>query len=208
MRGRAGLILAIVGAIVFNLLVFFFLVNPRRGELAQIRLDIENERARTVQLQAELDRLQALQERAPQLQAQLARIREFVPLRPEVPNLIFQIQQAANRAGIDFVQITPELPDAPPEGALVAEVRMAIGAKGGYFAIQDFVRRLYDLDRALRIDNFTLSAEETDQQVRLNLASFARVFFELPEGAGGTTTTTTTTAPTTTVPAATPAPTP
>ena len=199
MRGRTALILAIVGALLFNVLIYFFVVNPKRNELARVRAEVEDERARTVQLQTELERLQALQADAPRLQAQLARIREFVPLRPEVPNLIFQIQQAANRAGIDFVQITPELPDQPLEGALVAEVRMAIGAKGGYFAVQDFVRRLYDLDRALRIDNFTLTSEPLEGQIRLNLASSARVFFELPEAAGTTTTTTT-------APGATPAP--
>ena len=195
MRGRSALILAIVGALLFNVLIYFFVVNPKRNELAQVRADVEAERARTVTLQTELERLQALQADAPRLQAQLARIREFVPLRPEVPNLIFQIQQAANRAGIDFVQIAPELPEQPPEGALVAEVRMAIGAKGGYFAVQDFVRRLYDLDRALRIDNFNLTAEPIEGQVRLNMASFARVFFELPDTVGTGSTTTTSTPP-------------
>lgn len=200
MRGRAGLIVAIIGALVFNLLVYLFVVNPKRSELAEVRSTIEAERARTVQLQTELERLQALQENAPRLEAQLARIREFVPVRPEVPNLIFQIQQAANRAGIDFVQITPQLPEQPPEGALVAEVKMAVGAKGGYFAMQDFIRRLYDLDRALRIDSFSLTAEDTAGQIRLNMASSARVFFELPSATETTTTTTT-------VPAATPTPT-
>lgn len=200
MRGR--MVLAIIAVVIVALLVFFFAVKPKRDELAQIRADVAAEEARTVQLRTELERLQALQENAPELEAELARIRELVPVRPELPNMIFQIQEAANRAGLDFVQVTPALPKTPPEGAALAEVRMTLGAKGGYFAIQDFIRRLYDLDRAFRYDNFTLTFESDDFPglIRLHMLGAARVFYELPEGFTGATTTTTT------VPAATPTP--
>lgn len=205
MRGR--LILAIVAVVVVCLLVFFFAVQPKRNELADVRTQIEAENARTIQLQAELQRLQALQENAPELEAELARIRELVPVRAELPNVIFQIQEAANRAGIDFVSITPALPKQPPEGAALAEVHMQLGAKGGYFAIQDFIRRLYDLDRAFRFDGFSLTFESAQFPglLRLNMAGKARVFYELPEGAVPGTTTITTTPGT---PAATPTPSP
>lgn len=206
MRGR--LVLAIVAVVVVCLLVFFLAVQPKRNELADVRTQIEAENARTVQLQAELERLQALQANAPELEAELARIRELVPVRAELPNVIFQIQEAANRAGIDFVQITPALPKQPPEGAALAEVHMELGAKGGYFAIQDFIRRLYDLDRAFRYDGFSLSFESSvfPGLLRLSMTGTARVFYELPEGAGlGTTTTTVPVAPATSpTPAATP----
>lgn len=205
MRGRGRLVIAIVAAIIVCLLVYFFAVNPKRSELAEVRAQVESENARTLQLQAELERLQALQARAPELEAELARIRELVPVRPELPNVIFQIQEAANRAGIDFVQITPALPKQPPEGAALAEVHMTLGAKGGYFAVQDFIRRLYDLDRAFRLDGFSLTFE-TDVfpgLLRLNMSGPARVFYELPETGVSTTTT-----GTTTLPAATPTPTP
>ncbi len=209
MRGR--LILAIVAVFVICLLVFFFAVQPKRNELADVRAQIDAENARTVQLQAELERLQALQANAPELEAELARIRELVPLRPELPNVIFQIQEAANRAGIDFVEITPALPKQPPEGAALAEVHMQLGAKGGYFAIQDFIRRLYDLDRAFRYDGFSLTFESAafPGLLRLNMSGTARVFYELPEGAGlGTTTTTTTSVPVAPATSPTPAATP
>ena len=202
MRGRGRLILAILGVLVVLALVFFFVVNPRRNELNDLRVQVEQEEQRTQQLQTELARLRALEANAPELEAELALIRGFVPIRPEVPNFIFQVQEAANRAGLDFVQITPELPKQPPEGAALAEVRMTIGAKGGYFAVQDFIRRLYNLDRALRYDNFTLAFESGELGlIRLNLTGNARIFFELPEPAGATTGTTGT------APAATPSPT-
>ncbi len=201
MRGRGRLVLAIVAVIVVSLLVFFFAIKPKRDELAEVRAEIAAEEARTIQLRTELERLQALQANATELQAELARIRELVPVKPELPNVIFQIQEAANRAGLDFISISPQLPKTPPEGAALAEVHMSLGAKGGYFAVQDFIRRLYDLDRAFRYDNFALSFEtaEFPGLIRLGMTGAARVFYELPEGAASTTTTTA-------VPAATPAP--
>jgi hypothetical protein len=83
-----------------------------------------------------------------------------------------------------------------------------IGASGTYFAIQDFVRRVYALDRAARFDNLTLivNEDESAPEGELTLESTARVFFELPAGGAAAATTTTGTTTTTTTPAASPAP--
>jgi Tfp pilus assembly protein PilO len=176
-------------ALVVALVFFFFFVRPRRSELGEVRAEIEAAQNEQQTLQQQLQVLEELRDNAPELQAELDEIRGFVPAEPEVPNFIFQVQEEANRSGVDFVQVTPELPKQPPEGAEVAEVRTAIRAGGGYFAIQDFVRRLYELDRALRIDLFALEAQEAGEEAaaaagetRVELSATARIFFELPEG--------------------------
>jgi Tfp pilus assembly protein PilO len=206
MRARA--ILTIVAVIAVLALLFFFVVKPRQDELKRVEASIEQEENRTIQLQAELDRLRALQDNAPELEARLTEIRQLVPRQDNVANFIFQVQEAANAAGLGFAAIAPELPKPPPEGAALAEVRLTIGATGTYFPIQDFVRRLYRLDRALRIDVLDLTLDESGGEtgagfeVELNIT--ARIFFELPPGTvPGAATTTPTTTPT---PAATPAP--
>lgn len=187
MTPRTRLILAVLGVLVILVAFFFFFIRPRQQELSDVRDSIAAEEARTTQLESELARLQDLQANAPELEAELARIRGFVPKDDEVPNFIFLVQDAANAAGVDFVQITPELPKPPPEGAALAEIRVQIGAGGGYFAIQDFVRRLHNLDRAVRLDGMTLSGEEDEETggVTITLASTARIFFEAPAAATG-----------------------
>lgn len=185
---RARLILSIVAVLLALIAFFFFFIRPRQQELARVEAEITTEEARTNQLNSELARLKELQENAPRLEAELARIRGYVPRDDEVPNFIFLVQDAANAAGVDFVQITPELPKPPPEGAPLAEIRAQIGAGGGYFAIQDFIRRLHALDRAVRIDNLTMTGTEdaaAGGDVTVNLASSVRIFFEAPEGATG-----------------------
>ncbi len=184
MNARARMILAIVGVVVICALVFFLLVRSRQGELAAVRTEIEAEENRALQLTAELNRLKDLQERAPELQARLAQIRELVPPEHEVPHLIFLIEDARTVAGVDFLSITPDLPGPPPEQAPLAEVGLSIAAEGGYFSLQDFVRRLYDLDRALRIDTVSMGAEEGEGGSLISLDVTARIFLELPAAPG------------------------
>jgi Tfp pilus assembly protein PilO len=223
MSGRTRLILAVVGVVLFCLLIYMFVIRPRQSELSDVQAEVEAATTQQLQLRQQLEVLRDLQDRAPELQADLEEIRGLVPQSSELPNFIFQVQEAANLSGVGFVQIQPELPKQPPEGAQLAEVRTIIRAQGDYFAIQDFVRRLYDLDRALRIDTMGLgapgaaAAEGTTTttttggtvpdpgEIEVNMA--ARVFFELPPGAAGAAGTTPTT-PTTPAPDASPAPTP
>ena len=189
MSARARMILTVVASALVLVAFFFLFIKPRQNELGKVRADVEQEEARTVSLRSELRRLQALQENAPELEAELARFRELVPRNHEVANFIFLVQEAADEAGVDFVNITPELPKPPPEGAPVAEVRATIGAGGGYFSVQDFLRRLYDLDRALRIDSVTVAAEEEEtEETTLTLDMVSRIFFEPPGGVAGTAT--------------------
>jgi Tfp pilus assembly protein PilO len=174
------MILAIVGAVVVCLLFFFLFIRSRQGDLSLVRTDIEAEENQALQLTTELNRLKDLQARAPELQADLAKIRELVPQEHEVPHFIFLVQDAATESGVTFLTLTPTLPQTPPEAAPLAEVSMAITARGGYFSIQDFIRRLQELDRATRIDVLTLSSGDEGGAGSISLDIQARVFFELP----------------------------
>ena len=200
---RGKMILAIVVSVLVSAAFFFLFVRARQGELSTVQAKVVTAKSETVELEATLGRLQGLQANAAKFEARLAEIRELVPQNDQVANFIFQAQDEANRSGVGFVEITPELPKPPPEGAEVAEIRVVIRAQGGYFAIQDYLRRLYDLDRALRVDNFTMTAsEDTDSgAVEIDMLATSRIFFELPAGSA-TTTPATTTPETTTAPPA------
>ena len=217
MSGRTRIVLACVGALAVSAAFFFFFIRPRQGALAETRAQVERAENETVSLQAELDRRKALQANAPALEAELTEFRQLVPDTDEVANFIFLVEQAASQAGVGFVTITPELPKPPPEtvgaGTPLAEVRTTIDARGDYFSIQDFFRRLYELDRATRVDLVTMTAGAAEagapaeaagaaSDITLNMT--ARIFFEPPEGAinaaGATTSPAVPTAGTTTSP--------
>ena len=220
MKARTRLIVIGVVALLVCLIFYLFFIKSRKSELSDVKSEVEAAESETATLQIQLQQLQQLQENAPELEAELQRIRQFVPKENEVPNFIFQVQEEADEAGVDFVQVSPELPKTPaedPTGTTLAQVRLTIGASGGYFAVQDFMRRLYELDRALRIDTMTIAtgAAEGGAEVEgaaqgpsdsLTVQMTARIFFELPAGTVPGAATGTTTAPATTpAPAATPA---
>ncbi len=201
MSARARMVLTLVAVLLVLLATYFFLIRSRQSDLDEVNKDIAAEEDRSTVLTTELARLRALEKQAPQLRAALQKFTKLVPEDYDIPEFIFQVQQASAEAGLDFVKITPELPKSPPETTAVAEVRMTVGAKGGYFAVQDFMRRLYELERALRIDNFTMTGEQDPNggATTIDLQATARIFFQ------GTTTPATTT---TTAPAPSPAPSP
>jgi Tfp pilus assembly protein PilO len=205
MNARNRMILAAAGALVVLLLAYFLLIKPRQSELTEVKALVESEESLTQQLTLDLQRLQELQRQEPQLRADLERIRQLIPEEYDIPNFMFQVDDAAKQAGVEFLQITPELPKTPPENAGVAEIRVAIGGEGGYFAIQDFIRRLYSLDRAVRIDVLSLS----EQTGEVAMTATARIFFEPPAGTvPGAVPVTPTTAPAPAATPAAPAPTP
>lgn len=183
MKTRTRLFAVGAGFVAVALLMFMFLIRPRQGELADLDTQISTEENTTQAVQLELTRLQALEDNAPELQAQLKKVRGLVPRKASVERFMRQVQRVANEAGVEFVDISPEVAKPPPEGAALAEVRMTIGVGGDFFSVQDFIRRFYDLDRAVRIDLLGLSASEDVSGERVvTLTATARVFFELPPG--------------------------
>jgi Tfp pilus assembly protein PilO len=181
---RTRIIVAGVVAALLAIGFFMLFVKPKQGELGAVKKQIEAEENRTLELNSQLAQLKALQKDAPKLEARLQQIRQFVPPTNEVSNFIFQVNDAAVLAGIDFAQVTPALPVTPPEGAQVVQTRVTIGATGSYFALQDFMRRLYALDRAVRVDGVDLSGgvDETTDALTVTATMTARIFFELPAG--------------------------
>lgn len=184
MKAHARVLVTVALVIVALIAAYFLVISPKRSELSEVQTQVATRESEIAGLVSQLQRLQELEANAGNLEADLAAIRELVPRKNEVASFIFLVQSAAEDSGVDFVTITPELPKPPPEGASVAQVRVNIGAGGGYFAVQDFLRRLYDLDRAVRIDLMSMNGVTAPgEDTTIDLDITARIFFELPEGA-------------------------
>jgi Tfp pilus assembly protein PilO len=148
-------------ALVVVTLAYFLLVW--RGQTGRIQdaSDRADSAEQTVQqLEIELRRLQALERDAPALRERHARFDAAMPAEPRLAEFILQVQDAANASGIDWVSVNP----APPVASAVAGVSnidIQMNANGGYFQIQDFLVRLEQLERALKIRTLNLSAGPT-----------------------------------------------
>ncbi|CAN5708629.1 hypothetical protein BH18ACT15_BH18ACT15_08610 [soil metagenome] len=190
---RTQIIVAALGAVVVLAVFFFFFIHSRQGALADAREAVAAEQSRTAQLHTELARLESIRASAPELRAALRKLRAAVPRNDGVPDVILAVEDAAEKAGIKFAQVTPSVPAIPPEGGELGQVTAVIGAEGSYFALQDFVNRLYTLDRALRIDSLTMTSQveagatagiaPATGPVTIRLDATVRLFFEPPKGA-------------------------
>jgi Tfp pilus assembly protein PilO len=149
------------GALVVVTVAYFLLVWRGQSGRIQDASDRADEAEQTVQrLEIELRRLQSLERDAPTLRERHARFDAAMPSDPRLAEFILQVQDAANASGIEWVSVNPA-PPAAGEVTGVSNVDIQMAANGGYFQIQDFLVRLEQLERALKIRTINLSAGPT-----------------------------------------------
>ncbi len=191
---RAQLIATIAGVVVVLLIFFLFFLKPRQTSLSDARAQVDSEQATTQQLSTQLAQLKSIKANAPQLRNQLAKLNGAVPDNDQIAGFILQVQKEADKAGVDFVQVTPAAPAIPPEGTSLGQVGVTIAADGSYFSLQDLVNRIYHFKRALRVDTLTMASQQSTSgttgtsatssgPATINMQLGVRIFFQPPPGA-------------------------
>lgn len=211
---RRVTLMAILAAVVVLVAWYFLLWSPRSDELDEARERKEQAEQENQNLEAQLARLRADQQREPQLRASLEKLRVAIPDRPDLAQFILDTNDAAVRSGIDWVSIAPTPPaaatpaatatttttapettgttgtTAPPVAQLPAQIVLSMQVNGGYFQVMDFLNRLDAMPRIVVVDGLTMSADGTG---RLSATLTARMFTQpsaVPPPPGQTTTTT------------------
>jgi type IV pilus assembly protein PilO len=173
---KLKMVLVTVATVVVAAGWFLTAYRPTEHHVTQLHSQVATEKQQVASLEAQLAHLQALQRNAPKLQAQLSHLATALPTDPGLPQFILQLQDAANKAGVDFLSVTPSLPAAStagtPAGSAPAaaagtpttnaasglkQISVAITTTGKYFTLENFIYRLEHLNRALRIDTFSIS---------------------------------------------------
>jgi Tfp pilus assembly protein PilO len=161
--------------------------KPSREKLSNVRAEVKTTEQEVAQLTAKLAELQALKANEAELRKEFAKFEHALPVEPAVSDFIHDVQDAADQAGIDFLSIAPSIPAAPqgaapatsgaptadpatsgeeaeaqaaqaaPAQPSVYSVSVSLTADGKFFEIEDFVAKMEKLERAIRIDTFTLS---------------------------------------------------
>jgi Tfp pilus assembly protein PilO len=212
-----------IGALVVVLVLvlwYTFLWSPTNADIKEAQDRQEAAQAQADQLRTEIQRLRAAQQDEPAQRARLELLRGGIPDDPNLAQFILDTNDAAVRAGIEFISVAPTPPSAAaaPAGAAAAttattapatggaasaapaEVRIALQIQGGYFQVLDFLNRLDQMPRIVVTDNITVTS---DTASRLSVTLAARMFTRaIPPGfAGAPVTTTVPGGTTTTTPA-------
>jgi Tfp pilus assembly protein PilO len=202
---------AVIAMVVILAGWYLLLWSPAARNLDKAQTRRQSAQQRQVQLQAEIDRLQSAQKSEPQNRAKLETLRTAIPDDPALGEFIINVNDAAAKAGIDFVSIAPSLPKAGTAapaattgttvpGTVVtggaanapAEIVVQFQVGGGYFQVLDFLNRLDALPRLVVTDSINISA---DPGGALTVGVSARMFVRsVPAGFAGATATSTTVA--------------
>ena len=189
-------LLIAVGAGVALLVVWYLaLWSPRSKAIDEARERQEAAQLRQDDLRLRISRLQAAQRDEPAKRARLEALRAAVPDEPNLAQFILDTNDAATRAGIDFLSISPAQPGAGTPQA-PATIGVTLSISGGYFQVLDFINRLSTAPRLVVISSLNVGGLNAQQ--RLSVGLTAQIYTAggepgsapVPPGVPGATTTT------------------
>ena len=181
---------------------FVALWKPQQAEIGKAKKQAAAAEQQATDLGLQVSRLQDLKSRTALQQSQLERLRVAIPDQPNLGEFILDANQAATKAGIDFLSITPAQPAAGTPapgaaGAAPASVRLSMTITGGYYQVIDFLNRVEAMPRIVVLDDVALTAGTGASQLSVSLDG--RMFVtKVPDSSAAAPTTPTTVAPATT----------
>jgi len=127
---RRALLIGGGAALAVIVLWYFVFWSPRSKALDQAKERRQVAQQQETQLRSEIARLRGAQNQEPAKRARLEALRTAIPDDPKLDQFILDVNDAANRAGIDFISVAPSLP-APPAAAAGGTTATTAPAGGG-----------------------------------------------------------------------------
>lgn len=142
----AGVLIGIVAV-----LFVVFLILPQFGKLSQLDTDMAKAQSDIAAANQLLAARQEAKQQAAQTQAQLTQLENQIPDAPEMAALIIELQDTANDAGVTWEKFQPNKPAPATDGYQKMSLQFTV--KGRWDDIVDYMRRLSELERAVRVLN-------------------------------------------------------
>lgn len=141
-------VLVVVGALFFGIL-------PEFDKAKQMDTQIQELDGQISTAKLLVSRRQSAKAQAAQTEVDLIKIANQVPESPELPTLIMNLQDTANAAGLEFVQITPQTPapvvDQEGQPAGYTSIAIDVKVRGQWADMIDYVSRLSKYTRGVRV---------------------------------------------------------
>jgi Tfp pilus assembly protein PilO len=165
-RVRTVTALSLLGIIALAAISWFLVLSPRLSKADEIALEVEQVEAANLQLRNRLNQTKDLVTEAPAAAAEAQVLFAKMPEAAELPTVLRQITDAAERAGMkpDDVQvISTTVPVAIGEssgaaGVGLASMQIDVTVEGTRPQLLAFLDSLQELDRALLVDATQITA--------------------------------------------------
>jgi Tfp pilus assembly protein PilO len=159
MQGRRAIIVAGAGAAILALILIFFLVLPKMGQVTEAEKELEETTAEQQVLQARLNALEQAREEAPLNEATIRRIEQQVPPTADLSAVILFLRNAASVAGVQVVSLTPAAPVVSTTGEF-STISVSASGECSYFAMVRYLHEIETLPRAATVEAIGLSPIE------------------------------------------------
>jgi Tfp pilus assembly protein PilO len=158
--GRRGPLIvgAAVGVVV--LLVAFFFVLPKLGQVKDANASLQEAQAQQGTLGAQLAALKQSQTDAPKNREIIRKVQQAIPPTVDQQGFMLLIQNVAVESSIDVFTITPTTPVFDPATGL-STVTNAFSVTGNYFALTEFIFKIETLPRASKINSINIAPSPT-----------------------------------------------
>jgi Tfp pilus assembly protein PilO len=157
---RVRVALGGVGIVIVAVVVFFLLLNPIRGDISGLHSKIDEENRRITKAEQELLVAEGTRSEGRRNQAKLMELAKMIPGTPEVPSLILQVQDLADKAGILWMQVSPSEPRVV-EGLPYQTLQLSLNFSGSFYDVSDFIYRAEQMvagpGRLLAVKDLTLA---------------------------------------------------
>lgn len=160
----AGITVALLIVVAY----YFGFHQPRGDEITAVVAQTDQLRAQQVPLRRDIAALEKVAAREPDLRSALHLLEQLIPSGLAQPDLIAQLQTAADAAGAQLVSVTfgePELPEGAPASRLpdtvLAAFPVTVVATGQFGGITDLLHRVEDdVDRAVLVGTVAVTEAE------------------------------------------------
>jgi Tfp pilus assembly protein PilO len=147
----AGAMFAVAAVI-----VLVALVMPKMAAVKTQQKALDASVAQGQQLSAQVAQLEQAKREAASVKRRLDSLEQQIPATVQLPLLIREVRKVADKAAVDFIQISPGNPTPSTAGSF-STIPTQITATGNYFAVTEFLYRLETLPRAVKVTTITLA---------------------------------------------------
>lgn len=147
-------------AIVAGAAGYFLLIGPRKATIENKQKELEAVKQEIEAEKMTHEKLLETKDKAAEYESKLAKLDAIIPQAPELPQLIRNIQAAADPgtgAGIPWLSFTPS-EVAGGEGASFSTYNFSMTVAGYYDEVTDLVYRIERFTRAVMIETISISS--------------------------------------------------
>jgi Tfp pilus assembly protein PilO len=148
-----------IGAAALAILLIFFLVLPKMGQVSDAKTELAAAQSDQQTLLVQKGALEDTKAQAPENRRIIANAHQQIPPTVDEPGLLLLLNNAALDSGLDLTTIAPGTPTFDETTGL-STIPLSLNAVGTYSDITQFTYRIETLPRAAKITQMSLAPGE------------------------------------------------